>query len=88
MGAILLNQGETYVVEKFNLKTGMINVSKEAVDYHTEARKTIDVKIIEPIEEKEMGNLELSFGELEITELYTNYSLIRNEVVIDIRSLD
>ena len=54
-GAVLLHQGETYVVEELNLKTLIATVTKKDVSYNTEPSKTVDIDIKKTFEEKDEG---------------------------------
>ena len=72
-GAVLINKGETYIVDRVNLKSKIVNVSKRSVDYHTIVLKNVDTKIKSKIKKIEIGNLMVNFGELEVTEDFYKY---------------
>ena len=72
-GAVLINQGETYIVDNFNLEKRTINVKKMDVDYHTQALKNVDVTIEKEINNRKIGNFSVSFGEVKVTQDFYKY---------------
>ncbi len=86
-GAVLLHQGETYVVEELNLKTLTATANKEDVSYNTEIRKTVDISIKRKFEEKDLG-FQVGLGEVQVTEKYPHFVVKNNEVVLDIEPLN
>ena len=72
-GAVLINQGETYTVDNFNLTKRIINVKKMDVDYHTQALKNVDVSIEKEIKTRKIGNFSVSFGEVKVTQDFYKY---------------
>ena len=72
-GAVLINQGETYTVDSFNLAKRTINVKKMDVDYHTQALKNVDVSIEKELNTREIGNFKVSFGEVKVTQDFYKY---------------
>jgi len=87
-GAIFLHQGETYIVENLDLKNAVAQVKKKDVDYHTEAMKVVDIKILEEIEEREIVNFTVSFGEVEVKERYVGYKIMKYDKTIGMEKLD
>ncbi|MBT9145678.1 MAG: RNA helicase CrhR [candidate division WS2 bacterium] len=87
-GAVLLHQGETYMVEDLDLKNSLVQVKKRDVDYYTEAMKVVDITIIEEIEKKEIGNFAFSFGDVEVNEQYVGYKIMKYDKVIGMEGLD
>jgi DEAD/DEAH box helicase domain-containing protein len=86
-GAVLLHQGETYVSEELNLNSLTAKVRKDNVNYHTEAKKTVDVAVKKVLEEKQIG-VSVGIGELAITEVYNEYLLKSYDEVIGRETLD
>ena len=72
-GAILINKGDTYVVNSINLKRGYINVSKEVVDYHTMVLNKTETNIKKKLSKTKYGGLTIHFGELTVSEDYFKY---------------
>jgi DEAD/DEAH box helicase domain-containing protein len=85
-GAVLLHQGETYVVEELNLKTLIATVTKKDVSYNTEPRKTVEITIKRVFEEKIEG-VKIGLGEVQVTEKYHQFILKNNEVIIGVEPL-
>jgi len=86
-GAVLLHQGETYVVEELNLKTLTANVRLQDIHYYTEPRKTVEITIERISEEKQIG-INVNIGEMEVTEYYHSYVLKTYDEVIGRRPLN
>lgn len=85
-GAVLLHQGETYVVEELNLKTYTATVRKKDVNYNTEPRKIVDITIKKRFEEKYQG-FTFGLGEVQVTEKYHQFILKNNEVILGVEPL-
>ena len=81
-GAILINKGDTYVVNSVNLKNGYVNVSKEAVDYHTMVLNQTDINIKKKLSKTKYGDLTIHFGELTVSEDYFKYKKMHFSKVI------
>jgi len=86
-GAVLINQGETYIVREFNLAKNTIKVVKKDVSSHTSVQKDIDIKIFKEIDKREVGNLKISFGELKVSESYPKFKIIEKSKVVSVRNL-
>ena len=87
LGAVLLHQAETYIVEEFNLETLIAKVRKEDVKYYTESKKTVDVAISERFQEKEL-KIKVGLGELLVTEFYHEYVMKTYDEIIGREKLD
>jgi DEAD/DEAH box helicase domain-containing protein len=87
-GAVVLHDGETYIVKQLNLSSGVISVSKMDVDFHTEPIKTVDLHIIKELETQQKGSLSVSFGTVEVVEQYVGYKTLRHDQVVGIEGLD
>ena len=72
-GAILINKGDTYVVNSVNLKNGFVNVSRQDVDYHTVVLNQTDINIKKKLSKTKYGRLTIHFGELTVSEDYFKY---------------
>ena len=86
-GAVLLHQGETYVVEDLDLKNLTARVRQKDVNYYTEPRKTVDIAIKKTYEEKQK-RINIGVGEVEVTEYYHHYVLKTYDEVIGRKPLD
>ena len=87
-GAVLLHQGEQYLVEDVDLLQGIIRVKETDVDYYTRPLKSVEIKITETKESRQTGDTALSYGSVEVTERYYAYKIIRNESILGIEPLD
>ena len=72
-GAILINKGDTYVVNSVSLSRGFVNVSKKTVDYHTMVLNQTDINIKRKLSKTKYGNLTIHLGELTVSEDYFKY---------------
>ncbi|MHA2408266.1 MAG: DEAD/DEAH box helicase, partial [Candidatus Ranarchaeia archaeon] len=80
-GAVLLHQGETYIVEALDLENLIAKVRQEDVNYYTEPRKTVEIEIKKLHEEKQVG-INIEIGEVEVTELFHYFVLKTYDEVI------
>lgn len=87
-GAVLLHQGEQYLVEGVDLLQGIIRVRETDVDYYTRPLKSVEIRITEKKESRHYGDVSLSFGSVEVTERYFAYKIIRNDAILGIEPLD
>lgn len=71
-GAILIHQGETYLVEKVNWTEGKAWVNSIEVDYYTDSMSISDVTVLETLQEKDIG-FSLYYGIVKVTETYHSY---------------
>jgi len=86
--AVLVHQGETYIVEDLDLKNRLVHVKRRDVDYYTEAMKSVDIKVLKEVYKKEIGNFFVYFGEMEVNEQYIGYRIMRYDKVLGIEDLD
>jgi DEAD/DEAH box helicase domain-containing protein len=87
-GAVLLHQGETYLVEELDIVNGVAYVKKKEVDYYTDVLKIVDISILEEMERKEVDGCTISFGRVKVSEEYTGYRLMLYDKVIGVEPLD
>jgi DEAD/DEAH box helicase domain-containing protein len=86
-GAILLHQGEMYLVKEMDLETHTVRVTEADVDYYTQPLKEVDLSIIETLETRELHGVKCAFGEVEVTEQYTGYKIKRGDTIIGVEPL-
>jgi DEAD/DEAH box helicase domain-containing protein len=86
-GAIMLHQGETYVVNEMDLEMHTIRVTETDVDYYTQALKDVNLSIIEMQDSRVVNDIRCAFGDVEVTEQYTAYKIKRGDTVIGIEPL-
>jgi DEAD/DEAH box helicase domain-containing protein len=87
-GAIMLHQGETYIVSEMDLETHAVRVTETDVDYYTQPLKQVDLSVIEVQETRVIHGAWCAFGEVEVTEQYTSYKIKRKETIIGVEPLD
>ena len=87
-GAILINKGDTYVVNSVNLKSGFVNVSQKTVDYHTMVLNKTEINIEKKLSKTKYGDLTIHFGELTVSEDYFKYKKMHFSKAIGTYPLD
>ena len=87
-GAILINKGDTYVVNSVNLNRGYVNVSKQTVDYHTMVLNKTEINIKKKLSKTKYGDLTIHFGELTVSEDYFKYKKMHFSKAIGTYPLD
>ncbi len=87
-GAIMLHQGETYIVSEMDLETHIVRVTETDVDYYTQPLKQVDLSVIEVQETRVIEGARCAFGEVEVTEQYTSYKIKRKDTIIGVEPLD
>ena len=86
-GAIMLHQGESFVVNEMDLKMHTIRVTETDVDYYTQPLKEADLSIIETLETREVNGVRCAFGDVEVTEQYTGYKIKRGDTILGVEPL-
>lgn len=86
-GAVLLHQGNTYIVYELDLKARIAKVRREEINYYTEPVKTVDFAIKKTYDKKDDG-VAFGLGEVEVTESYHQYILKTYDEVIGRQQLD
>lgn len=87
-GAILLHQGEMFLVKEMDLETHIVRVTEADVDYYTQPLKEVDLAIIETLENRELNGVKCAFGVVEVTEQYTGYKIKRGDTIIGVEPLN
>jgi DEAD/DEAH box helicase domain-containing protein len=86
-GAILLHQGEMFLVKEMDLETHTVRVMEADVDYYTQPLKEVDLTIIETLETREVNGVKCAFGVVEVTEQYTGYKIKRGDTLLGVEPL-
>ncbi len=86
-GAIMLHQGETYVVSEMDLETHTVRVTESDVDYYTQPLKVVDLSIIQTLETRVIKGARCAYGDVEVTEQYTSYKIKRKDTIIGVEPL-
>ncbi|MFX1519407.1 MAG: DEAD/DEAH box helicase [Promethearchaeota archaeon] len=88
-GAILLHQGETYIVENLDIEKMIASVQKEEVELYTNPLNITDITVLRVTDEKEISSdFKLKVADVEVTEFYHSYMIKRYDVVIGRRPID
>ncbi len=87
-GAVLLHQGDQYLVDSMDIHHGIIRVSKTEVDYYTRPLKSIEITVRKVIETKTLHDIPIIFGDVEVTEQYYAYKIIRGDTLLGVEALD
>ncbi|MFL5953972.1 MAG: DEAD/DEAH box helicase [Gaiellaceae bacterium] len=72
-GAVYLHMGESYLVRELNLNTMYALVEPFSSDWYTQAKKDTMTGIVEPRRVEWRGGMEVTFGEIEVTEQIVGY---------------
>jgi DEAD/DEAH box helicase domain-containing protein len=86
-GAIMLHQGEKYLVREMDPGRHLIRVEPVDVDYYTKPLKIVDVAITRELTRRFLGDIPLSFGDVLVTEHYSAYKVMQYDTVIAIEPL-
>ncbi len=87
-GAVLLHRGETYTVVAMDIDERVVRVRETEDDCYTQPSVRTDVAITVERKRQEIGDLVLSFGEVEVSEEVAGYTVRRRGSVVESRSLD
>ncbi|MBM3330389.1 DEAD/DEAH box helicase [candidate division WOR-3 bacterium] len=75
-GAVLLHQGETYLVKTLDLEQQRAEVERKDVDFHTEVITREEMRLLETQQQRILGpGITLSLGRIEVTATYTGYRI-------------
>jgi DEAD/DEAH box helicase domain-containing protein len=86
-GAVVLHRGETYLVREMDLDTRRIRVERADVDYYTDALKTVDLRVLRELSRREGNGFTLSLGDVEVTEQYTGYRIMKYDALVGFEPL-
>ncbi|MGD1005477.1 MAG: DEAD/DEAH box helicase [Methanoregulaceae archaeon] len=86
-GAIMLHQGESYIVKEMDLESHTIRVTETDVDYYTQPLKDVSLAILEVLENCTINGVKCAFGDVEVTEQYTGYKIKRKDTIIGVEVL-
>ncbi|MGB9757438.1 MAG: DEAD/DEAH box helicase [Candidatus Bipolaricaulaceae bacterium] len=86
-GAVLLHQGETYLVRELDLEAGVARCTKEELDYYTEPLIREDVRILRAREEERFGEIRVGFGEVRVSEEIAAFRRRRAGVTLGVEEL-
>jgi len=87
-GAVLLHQGETYLVKDLDLKNLIIEIEKKDVDYYTQVMEIANIKILEEAKRKRINQFIVSLGKVEVKEKYIKYKIMKYDKVLAMENLN
>jgi DEAD/DEAH box helicase domain-containing protein len=87
-GAVVLHRGETYLVKEMDLETRRIRVDRADVDYYTDALKAVDLRVVRELSRREGNGFTLSLGDVEVTEQFTGYRIMKYDSLISYEPLN
>ena len=87
-GAVLLHQGETYLVKDLDLKNLVVQIEKKDVDYYTQVMEVADIKILEEVKRKRINQFIVSLGKVEVKEKYIKYKIMKYDKVLAMENLN
>jgi len=87
-GAVLLHQGETYLVNDFDLKNLIIQIERKNVDYYTQVMDIADIEVLEETKRKKINGFIISSGDVEVTEKYIKYRIMKYDRVLSTENLN
>lgn len=89
-GAVYLHQGTSYLVDQLDLDDSVALVHQEEPDWTTSARDITDIRIIETLRTRALGDLSVHYGTVDVTNQVVSYLRRRagSGEIIDERPLD
>ena len=87
-GAVFLHDSQTYLVEGFDAEKRVIRVRYEEVDYYTRATREVSLRVTRSGDRVRAGSIDVTTGDVVISEAYTGYKIIRHEKVVGENFLD
>ncbi|WP_309110438.1 DEAD/DEAH box helicase [Saccharothrix sp.] len=72
-GAVYLHQGESYVVDRLDLESGIALVHAEKPEWSTTARDTKDITVVRTLESRIFEGVTVCLGEVEVTSQVVGY---------------
>ncbi len=87
-GAVFLHQGESFLIKDMDLETGIIRAVKTDIDYYTQTMQEVRLGITGRDYAMNVGEITLSFGDIDVSEKFAAYKVKRFDTIIDIVPLD
>jgi DEAD/DEAH box helicase domain-containing protein len=72
-GALYLHQGVSYVVDELDLADAVALVHAESPDWTTSARDITDIEVVSTLRERDLGDVTLHFGTVDVTNQVVSY---------------
>ncbi|OJX41425.1 MAG: hypothetical protein BGO78_01455 [Chloroflexi bacterium 44-23] len=75
-GAIYFHQGDEYLVKELNLEDGLAVLEDQKYPYYTQAKRDIQIKIINILSSRPVNRVTANFGNIEVTNKIVSYDEI------------
>ncbi len=75
--AIYMHEGQQYQIEKLDFKNKKAYARKVSVDYYTDAKLSVELKVLDVFRNKEQGVIQKSFGEVRVSCIVTMFKKIK-----------
>src|SRR4029453_5843487 len=72
-GAVYLHQGVSYIVDQLDLTDSVALVHRDDPDWSTPARDTTDIRIVSTLRERDLGDLTVHHGTVDVTNQVVSY---------------
>ena len=72
-GAVYLHQGVSYVVDELDLADAVALVHRDEPDWSTSARDSTDIRVVSTLRERDLGDLTLHHGTVDVTNQVVSY---------------
>jgi DEAD/DEAH box helicase domain-containing protein len=72
-GAVYLHQGTSYVVDELHLEDAVALVHEEEPPWSTFARDTTDIRVVSTLRERDLGDLTIHHGTVDVTNQVVSY---------------
>jgi DEAD/DEAH box helicase domain-containing protein len=87
-GAVLLHQGETYLVKTLDLEQQRAEVERKDVDFHTQVITREEMRLLETREHRLLNpGIALSLGRIEVTATHTGYRVKKYDQLLSTHPL-
>ena len=87
-GAVMLHQGETYLVKTLDLEAQRAEVERKDVDFHTQVITREEMQLLETRQQRSLNpGITLSLGRLEVTATHTGYRVKKYDQLISTHPL-
>ncbi len=86
--AVLIHNGDTYLVREMDIQERRVYVKKVPLDYYTQALKEVDVKLLKKEKEESIGNINVCYGKLNVTEKYDRYNIVKYSKITSSKKLN
>ena len=88
-GAVYLHMGEQYVVRELDLAARVAAAEPADPDHYTQARDVTDIQIVEELERRSLGDVDVAFGSVHVTDQVVGFvrKLVATNEIVDEEAL-